>query len=130
MCLFALLMLHATDARRAQRKLKNIPRTRCTATTDGKILSGNTCKFSCCLALKVRKMTSGAERKQCPSFKRSGKSCFVDGTKYPHKWVIKYNSQGCYICNNGKQIHYKDANIGILPVPPPGLDEYTLIRFG
>eukprot|EP00112_Aurelia_sp_Birch-Aquarium-sp1_P000901 Seg1088.2 transcript_id=Seg1088.2/GoldUCD/mRNA.D3Y31 product="hypothetical protein" protein_id=Seg1088.2/GoldUCD/D3Y31 len=117
MCLLAFLMIHTADARR---------RLQCAPKKNGKILSGRTCRFRCCLAMEVRKMVLTTPANLCPRFRKIGKPCFVNGTRYPHKWVIKYNRGGCIICDNGKEIFYDDAEYN----GGSRLDGYTLIRFG
>ena len=116
----------------------------CPLSSHGQILSGNTCTFECCLNGIVETMTAsdgspasdsdplnvdstGVISVQCPAFSSSGSGCTESGLHFGHKTVIKYNTQGCYICNNGSKNLYKNTQ------PEEGIDtvtDYTLVRFG
>ena len=124
----------------------------CDASMDGIIVSGNVCRFSCCLANRLRQMqksTDGnhslqkrgmilrdvlsrrriSDTSKCASFPDSGISCMDSGYEFKHKTVIKYNSKGCYICNNGVHYYYADVYPGA-SIAGAGDGGYTLVRFG
>ena len=104
----------------------------CTDKQDGVILEGDTCQFKCCLGGTIYTMKSTStkadvETNTCPAFPLSGNECLESGIKFPSKSVIKYNDIDCYICNNGKQVLYENAN----PMSgPDSVTDYTLVRFG
>ena len=106
------------------------PTYSCTADNNGEILTGNKCTFQCCLALQIKTMLTPFNIR-CVEFTVKGSPCIVDGYKYPHNWVIRYNKNGCYVCNNGNQDYYKSNDFSASGSHgTSSLDEYTLIRFG
>ena len=101
----------------------------CSKSQHGQILQGNTCKFQCCLESTVRSMALPrlTANQRCPAFSATGRGCVESSLYFPHKTVIKYNAHGCFICNNGRKVYYKDT------VPkrgPESVTGYTLVRFG
>lgn len=141
--LFCLTLVSAAFAT----EFASLSRT-CTADQNGLILSGDTCSFQCCLAGVVRTMYkamvissaskrgmsfAGLDRKRvavalCHPFPNTGNGCVDSGYRFQHKTVIKYNKDGCYICNNGNHVAY--ASKSGSSMNPETTSSYTLVRFG
>ena len=105
----------------------------CPRRKHGRILSGNTCEIKCCLNRRVRTMRLDSARsnaqfafKTCQPFPKRGRRCTDSGYKFRHRRVIKFNNIACYICNNGRNVHYIESETNSNHT----VTSYTLVRFG
>eukprot|EP00794_Sanderia_malayensis_P003658 gene3659-4175_t len=102
----------------------------CTNAEQGLVLTGDDCKFECCIDTVVRSMVHAqSSQMTCTEFDKaaSQKVCNVkDYGDYAHGTVVRFNHAGCYVCVDGNLVHYDD----VIGRDLHTVTDFTMIRFG